>query len=23
DELPQDNPWIKKERAWRAATGQL
>jgi len=23
DELPQDNEWIKKERAWRAATGQL
>jgi hypothetical protein len=23
DELPQDNEWIKKERAWRVATGQL
>ncbi|UYM06612.1 YciI family protein [Solicola gregarius] len=23
DELPQDNPWIAKERAWREATGQL
>jgi hypothetical protein len=23
DELPQDNVWIKKERAWREATGQL
>jgi hypothetical protein len=23
DELPQDNEWIKKERAWREATGQL
>ncbi|MDE9365036.1 YciI family protein [Luteipulveratus sp. YIM 133132] len=23
DEFPQDNPWIKKERAWREATGQL
>lgn len=23
DEFPQDNVWIKKERAWREATGQL
>jgi len=23
DECPQDNEWIKKERAWREATGQL
>jgi hypothetical protein len=23
DELPQDNEWIQKERAWRVATGQL
>ena len=23
DEVPQDNEWIKKERAWREATGQL
>jgi hypothetical protein len=23
DELPQDNEWIAKERAWREATGQL
>jgi hypothetical protein len=23
DELPQDNEWIQKERAWREATGQL
>jgi hypothetical protein len=23
DEFPQDNPWIKKERAWRESTGQL
>lgn len=23
DEMPQDNEWIKKERAWREATGQL
>jgi hypothetical protein len=23
DEAPQDNKWIKKERAWREATGQL
>lgn len=23
DELPQDNEWIKKERAWRESTGQL
>ena len=23
DEFPQDNKWIKKERAWREATGQL
>jgi hypothetical protein len=23
DELPQDNEWIVKERAWREATGQL
>ena len=23
DEFPQDNPWVKKERAWREATGQL
>src|SRR6202046_1220831 len=23
DEFPQDNDWIKKERAWREATGQL
>ncbi len=23
DEAPQDNEWIKKERAWREATGQL
>ena len=23
DEFPQDNEWIKKERAWREATGQL
>ncbi|WP_194892456.1 YciI family protein [Catenulispora pinisilvae] len=23
EEMPQDNEWIKKERAWREATGQL
>lgn len=23
DEFPQDNEWIKKERSWREATGQL
>ncbi|KNX36251.1 YciI family protein [Luteipulveratus halotolerans] len=23
DEFPQDNPWIKKEKAWREETGQL
>ncbi len=23
DEFPQDNEWIQKERAWRAASGQL
>ncbi|MBR8740465.1 YciI family protein [Nocardiopsis sp. MG754419] len=23
DEFPQDNPWIKKEREWREAHGQL
>ena len=23
DEFPQDNEWIEKERAWRAASGQL
>jgi hypothetical protein len=23
DEFPQDNEWIKKERVWREATGQL
>jgi hypothetical protein len=23
DEFPQDNDWVKKERAWREATGQL
>ncbi len=23
DEVPQDNVWIQKERAWREATGQL
>lgn len=23
DELPQDNEWVKKERAWREETGQL
>jgi hypothetical protein len=23
DELPQDNEWIQKERAWREATGQI
>jgi hypothetical protein len=23
DEFSQDNEWIKKERAWRVATGQL
>ena len=23
DEFPQDNEWIKKERAWREASGQL
>jgi hypothetical protein len=23
DEMPQDNVWIQKERAWREATGQL
>ena len=23
DEFPQDNEWIRKERAWREATGQL
>jgi hypothetical protein len=23
DEFPQDNEWIRKERAWRVATGQL
>ena len=22
DEFPQDNEWIKKERAWRESTGQ-
>ena len=23
DELPQDNEWIRKERAWRESTGRL
>jgi hypothetical protein len=23
DEFPQDNEWVRKERAWRQATGQL
>lgn len=23
DEFPQDNEWVKKERAWREANGQL
>src|SRR5690242_300246 len=23
DEFPQDNKWVRKERAWREATGQL
>ncbi|WP_448059652.1 YciI family protein [Cellulomonas hominis] len=23
DEFPQDNVWVRKERAWREATGQL
>ena len=23
DEFPQDNTWVRKERAWREATGQL
>lgn len=23
DDFPQDNEWIRKERAWRVATGQL
>ena len=23
DEFPQDNEWVRKEREWRAATGQL
>ena len=23
DELPQDNEWVRRERAWREATGQL
>ncbi len=23
DEFPQDNEWIKKERAWRESTGQV
>ena len=23
DEFPQDNEWIRKERAWREPTGQL
>lgn len=23
DEFPQDNEWIKRERAWRESTGQL
>ncbi len=23
DEMPQDNKWIQKERAWREQTGQL
>ncbi|MBM7805360.1 hypothetical protein JOD57_001197 [Geodermatophilus bullaregiensis] len=23
DEFPQDNEWIRKEREWRVATGQL
>lgn len=23
DELPQDNEWVQRERAWREATGQL
>lgn len=23
DEFPQDNEWVKKEREWREATGQL
>jgi hypothetical protein len=23
DEFPQDNEWVKRERAWRESTGQL
>ena len=23
DEFPQDNEWVRKERAWREATGQI
>lgn len=23
EEMPQDNEWVQKERAWREATGQL
>jgi hypothetical protein len=23
DEFPQDNEWIRREREWRAQTGQL
>ncbi|MEV5573606.1 YciI family protein [Spirillospora sp. NPDC052269] len=23
DEMPQDNEWVRKERAWRESTGQL
>jgi hypothetical protein len=23
DEFPQDNEWVRRERAWREATGQL
>jgi len=23
DEFPQDNEWVRKERAWREETGQL
>ena len=23
DELPQDNTWVQRERAWRESTGQL
>lgn len=23
DELPQDNKWVQKERAWRESTGQI